>query len=118
MSPRDWRVRLEDNVDAIRNTQAFVRGMTSVDFAADLKTMRAAAYEIGIIGEAASRIPIDVRTRYPDVPWDKMQGVRNVIVHEYFRPDVNILWQTVTQNLPPLVPLLEDLLSRDDPPAS
>jgi uncharacterized protein with HEPN domain len=91
--------------------------MTFADFAADLKTVRAAAYEIGIIGEAASRIPADVRTRYPDVPWDKMQGVPNVIVHEYVRLDANILWQTVTQNLPPLVPLLEDLLSRDDPPA-
>jgi uncharacterized protein with HEPN domain len=46
-----------------------------------------------------------------------MQAVRNVIVHEYFRLDVAILWQTVTQNLPPLIPLLEELLSRGDPQA-
>ena len=117
MSPRDWRLRLGDILEAIRNTQAYVRGMTFPDFAADLKTIRAAAYEIGIIGEAASRIPAEVRTRHPKVPWDKMQAVRNVIVHEYFRLDVAILWQTVTQNLPPLIPLLEELLSRDDPQA-
>jgi uncharacterized protein with HEPN domain len=115
MSPRDWRLRLEDILEAILNTQAYVRGMTFPDFAADLKTIRAAAYEIGIIGEAAGRIPPEVRTRHPEVPWDKMQAVRNVIVHEYFRLDVAILWQTVTQNLPPLIPLLKELLSRDDP---
>jgi len=75
MSPRDWRLRLEDILDAIRNTQGYVRGMTYPDFAADLKTIRAAAYEIGIIGEAASRISVEVRTRYPDLPWDKMPAV-------------------------------------------
>jgi uncharacterized protein with HEPN domain len=117
MSPRDWRLRLEDILEAIHNTQAYVRGMAYPDFAVDLKTIRAAAYEIGIIGEAASRIPSEVRARHPEVPWDKMQAVRNVIVHEYFRLDVAILWQTVTQNLPPLIPLLEELLSRDDPQA-
>jgi len=118
MSPRDWRLRLEDILDAIRNTQGYVRGMTYPDFAADLKTIRAAAYEIGIIGEAANRVPAEVRSRHPELPWDKMQAVRNVIVHEYFRLDVAILWQTVTQNLPPLIPLLEELLSRSDPSAS
>jgi uncharacterized protein with HEPN domain len=117
MSPREWRPRLEDILEAIRNTQAYVRGMTFAEFATDLKTIRAAAFEIGVIGEAASRIPAGVRSRYPDVPWDKMQAVRNVIVHEYFRLDVAILWQTITQNLPPLVPLLEELLARDDPTA-
>ena len=49
--------------------------MTFPDFAADLKTIRAAACEIGIIGEAASRISVEVRTRYPDLPWHKMQAV-------------------------------------------
>jgi len=75
MSPRDWRLRLEDILDAIRNTRAYMRGMTFPDFAADLKTIRAAACEIGIIGAAASRISVEVRTRYPDLPWDKMPAV-------------------------------------------
>lgn len=46
-----------------------------------------------------------------------MQAARNVIVHEYFRLDAAILWQTLTKNLPPLIPLLEELISRDDPQA-
>lgn len=83
------------------------------EFAADIKTVRAAAYEISIIGEAAARIPDDVRARYPHVPWDKMQAIRNVIVHEYFRLDVGILWQTITQNLPPLAPMLREILEQE-----
>lgn len=113
MSPRDWRLRLEDLLEAIRNIQSYVRGMSFADFAADVKTIRACAYEIGVIGEAATRIPAEVKTRYPEVPWEKMQGIRNIIVHEYFRLDVAILWQTITQNLPPLVPMLERILTEN-----
>ena len=115
MSPRDWRARVEDILEAIRNGQVYVEGMTFAQFSVDRKTIRAVAYEIGIIGEAASRIPAEVRTRYPNVPWEKMQAIRNVLVHEYFRLDVAINWQTMTQNLPPLVILLEDILLRDRP---
>lgn len=57
MSARDWQLRLEDILEAIRNTQAYVRGMTFAEFAADLKTIRAAAYEIGIIGEGRQSHP-------------------------------------------------------------
>ena len=113
MSPRDWRLRLEDLLEAIRNIQSYVRGMSFADFAADAKTIRACAYEIGVIGEAATRIPAEVKARYPEVPWEKMQGIRNIIVHEYFRLDVAILWQTITQNLPPLVSLLERILTEN-----
>jgi uncharacterized protein with HEPN domain len=85
--------------------------MTFAEFAVDLKTIRACAYEIGVIGEAASRIPSEVTVRHPEVPWDKMQAIRNVIVHEYFRLDVAILRQTVTQNLLPLISSLEKVVA-------
>lgn len=62
MSPRDWQVRLEDILDAIHNLQTYVQDMTFDEFAADTKSVRAAAYEISIIGEAAARIP-----RLPEV---------------------------------------------------
>jgi len=87
--------------------------MTFEGFASDVKTVHAAAYEIGIIGEAARHIPDEVRKRYSHVPWEKMQAIRNVVVHEYFRIDVGILWQTLTENLSPLVPVLEEILKRE-----
>lgn len=113
MSARDWRVRLEDILEAIHNLRAYSQNLTFEEFAADIKTVRASAYEVGIIGEATRHIPEEVRARYPQVPWEKMQAIRNVIVHEYFRVDVAILWQTVTQNLPPLEPSLQEILDQE-----
>lgn len=84
MCPRDWRVRLEDILEAVHNLQTYIQGMSFEDFAADRKTMSAAAYEIGIIGEAARHVPDEIRERYPQIPWHKMRAIRNVVVHEYF----------------------------------
>ncbi len=112
MSREHWRARVEDILESIANLQSFVEGMSCEEFAADTKTVRAAAYEIMIIGEAAAHVPQQARCRSPQVPWDEMRGIRNIVVHEYFRVDVAILWQTITQNLPPLVPMLESLLAQ------
>ena len=113
MSARDWIGRIEDVLEAIGNLQQYVAGMTFEQFAADKKTVRAAAYEIGVIGEAARYVPPEVRSRYSEIPWGKMQAIRNVIVHEYFRVDVSILWQTITHNLPPLIPRLRKILEQE-----
>ena len=67
------------------NVIDFTGGMGQEEFLFDTKTIRAVAFEITILGEAARAIPIEVQNRYPQVPWDKMQAIRNVIVHEYFR---------------------------------
>jgi uncharacterized protein with HEPN domain len=110
VSREAWKDRIEDILEAISNLQEYVRGMTFQEFSADKRTLQAAAYEIGIIGEAARHVPPEVRDRCPEIPWDKMQGIRNVVVHEYFRLDVAILWQTITDSLPPLIPYLKRVL--------
>ena len=112
MSPRAWRERIEDILGCIHNIQAFVKDMNQVDFVQDLKTIRAVAFELSTIGEAVRAIPIEIRQRYQDIPWNKMQSIRNVIVHEYFRIDEEILWQTIQEDLPPLVPMLEPLIQK------
>ena len=112
MYPEGWRTRLEDILEAIQNVQSYVRGMTFDEFASDMKTIKAAAFEIAVVGEAASHVPEDLQTRFPDIPWNKMVGMRNVVIHEYFRVDVQILWQTIVENLPPLVPRLQDILGK------
>jgi len=110
MSPRDWQYRVEDLLEAIENAQAYVEGMAFEQFAADKKTIRAAAYELGVIGEAVRHLPAEVRERHPGLPWGKMQALRNVVIHEYFRVDIGILWQTIKHDLPPLAPLLRKML--------
>lgn len=100
-------------MDAIANARSYTEGMSFEEFAEDKKTIRAVAFEVGVIGEAASRIPLEIRNRYPDVPWGSMQGIRNTVFHEYFRIDEFVLWDTVKHDLPPLAPKLEEILERE-----
>lgn len=105
--------RLHDILDSIANIQGYVEGLTFESFAADRKTIRAVAFEMAVIGEATRHIPAQVQARYPHIAWAKMRAMRNVVIHEYFRMDTSVLWQTATSNLPPLVPLLREVLERE-----
>jgi uncharacterized protein with HEPN domain len=71
--------------------QDFTAGMTFESFLDDPRTVRAVAFEFTTIGEAARTIPVEVQERHQEVPWGKMHGIRNVLVHEYFRLDEEIL---------------------------
>jgi uncharacterized protein with HEPN domain len=71
--------------------------------------VRAVAFEFTTIGEAARVIPADIQEHYQEVPWGKMQGIRNVLVHEYFRLDEEILWKAALEDIPPFIEALEKL---------
>lgn len=109
----DWLVRIQDMLDAIIEAQEFVGGMDLSTFRDDPKTIRAVTYNFIVLGEAVRQIPPDIQTRYPAIPWPRMRGMRNLIAHEYRLVDPDILWQTVTSNLPPLIPLLRQVLERE-----
>jgi uncharacterized protein with HEPN domain len=66
---------------------------------------------VEIVGEAASRIPVAIRRRYPKIPWQQLIGMRNRLVHGYDIVDYDIVWSTVAQDLPPLITELEKILS-------
>ena len=108
---RAWRYWLEDIVNAIHEIQTYTAGMTLEQFTADQRTMRAVAFCFIIIGEASKQLPEVVTEQYPHVPWAKMRGMRNFLVHEYPWMSPHILWDTATLNLPPLLPVLERILS-------
>jgi uncharacterized protein with HEPN domain len=92
-----------------QNISEFTAGMSLENFLDDPRTVRAVAFEFTTMGEAARVIPVDIQERYPDVPWGKMQGIRNVLVHEYFRLDEEILWKAALEDIPPLIKALENL---------
>lgn len=110
MSPeRGWPLRLQDILGAIAEAREFIAGMDRDAFFADPKTQRACIMNIAIIGEAAKHVPDDVRLRYHDVPWHLITAMRNVIVHTYFRIDVQLVWDTLTRDLPELERALSPL---------
>jgi len=110
MSPRAWRERIRDILDAVAEIKAFTQGIAFEALRYDAKTMRAVALDFIIIGEAASHIPEEVERAHPEVPWHLMRAMRNRLVHAYFSIDPQIVWDTIYHDLPPLVPLLEALV--------
>jgi uncharacterized protein with HEPN domain len=100
-------------VEAIAQVQEYVRGQSFEQFCADPKTVDAVIARLAVLGEAARHVPDPVRDAHPEVPWRKMQALRNVVVHEYDRIDLGLLWGVVQRDLPPLVPLLESIHDRE-----
>jgi uncharacterized protein with HEPN domain len=68
------------------------------------------SYELVLIGEAAKNVPLEVQSTAPDVPWQDMGDMRNVVAHEYFGVDLAIVWQTATRDVPKLTTPLRQLL--------
>lgn len=93
--------------------QQFVQGMTFEEFQSDIKTIRAVAYQVALLGEAANHIPPEIQALRPSLPWPQMRGIRNIAIHEYFRLDIPTLWQTVIHDLPALVEPLQQLVSEN-----
>lgn len=110
MSPRDWRDRIRDILDAIAEIQSFTHDMDFETFKKDDKSIRAVEMNFIIIGEAASQIPEAIEERFAEIPWSLMRAMRNRIVHVYFKVDEKLMWDTVQNDLPPLIPDLEKLL--------
>lgn len=110
MSPRLWRHRIQDILDAIAKIRSYVEGMDTEAFCQDSKTIDAVIRNLIVMGEAANRVPSEVRSAHPDVPWRLMADLRNFAVHEYWGVSLFTVWETIQQDLPPLVPVLEAVL--------
>ena len=108
---RDWRFRVRDILAAVYAVAEYTDGMTYEEFVADGRTRDAVVRNLMTMGESVRWIPDVVLGKHPKVPWRTLRGMRNVVVHEYFGIDDDILWQTVRGDLPPLAPLLEAVLA-------
>lgn len=100
--PRNFKVYLEDILEATAKIRQFTVGFTLEKFSADTKTFDAVIRNLEIIGEAIKKVPEDMRKKYPDVEWKKIAGLRDILIHEYFGIDVEIVWDIVQNKLPPL----------------
>lgn len=110
MPPRDWTLRVEDLLTAIRRIGDYTRGMDYKSFCADQKTIDAVIRNFSVIGEAARHIPPEIQDAHAEIPWREMRDMRNIVVHGYFQVDLSILWQTIRDDLDPLVVPLSNLL--------
>jgi len=99
MSKRDITLSLEDITEAIERISDYIGDYSKEEFQKDQKTIDAVVRNIEIIGEAVSNIPKEFREKYPHIPWKKIVGVRNIVIHKYFGVDTNTLWIIINEQL-------------------
>jgi uncharacterized protein with HEPN domain len=110
LKERDFRDFLDDILRYMRYAENFVEGYSFEDFAEDDKTIIALAKCIEVVGEASKRVPEEVRSKYPAIPWRNMAGIRDRLDHGYFSVDMNIIWKTATEEFPEIRPQIEAIL--------
>jgi uncharacterized protein with HEPN domain len=104
---RDIEERFLDMLEAIQRIGKYAaRGRQA--FVSDELIQTYIVHNLQILGEAAAKVPAIQQAEYPDLPWPKMIGMRNVLVHNYFNIDLDIVWQVVESELP----ALQEMISR------
>ena len=96
---RDYLLYLEDILESCGKIERYTEQLSFDQFLEDRKTYDAVVLNLEIIGEAAKNVPEDVRLRYPDIEWRKIAGLRDVIAHEYFGIDDEILWDIIQNKI-------------------
>jgi uncharacterized protein with HEPN domain len=99
--------------DAAIEAMSFIENRTRKDLDRDRMLALALVKDIEIIGEAAGRVSADCKASSPQVPWLQMIGMRNRLTHAYFEIDLDIVWQVVTDDLPPLIAELEKIIAME-----
>lgn len=108
---------LRDMLAYAEKAEGFVAGVDFESFKDNEEKTLAVVRALEVIGEAARNIPVELRSRYPGVPWSRVVGMRNIVIHGYFGVDLRVIWDTVWDDLPPLreavARMLEDIERRE-----
>ena len=108
--PRDYKVYLEDIVEAIQKIDVYTLRLSRTEFEEDSKTVDAVVRNLEIIGEAIKQIPESFRAIYPDIEWKKIAGLRDILIHEYFGIDPEIIWDIIKNKLPSLLEQMKRIM--------
>ncbi len=111
MTERAPLAYLRDMRDAIEKARRFVAGMDLEAFLEDEKTIFAVARALEIIGEAAKKVPEELKRQFDHIPWRAMTGMRDKLVHDYMGINVRRVFETVQQDLPLLQEHIEVMIS-------
>lgn len=110
---KDDLIRLRHMLDAAKEALSFTMGRSRSYLDTNRMLVLSLVKDIEIIGEAASKISVEVKTKNPDIPWIDIIDMRNHLIHAYFDVDLDIVWDTVRQDLPPLITALEKIISQE-----
>ncbi len=98
-----------DLLQSIEEIYEFIGNMSFDEFLMDKKTQNAVIRSLEFIGEAAKKIPVEIKDKYSDIPWRYMAGMRDKLIHEYHGVDLSIVWQVIREEIPVIKPVIEKL---------
>ena len=112
MSKREPELLLKDIEESIKKIKVYTKGMSFEMFQNDDKTIDAVIRNFEIIGEAANRIPDEIKEKFTEVNWHRIRGFRNRIVHDYMGVDLEIIWEIIEKNIDELQEQIEEIIRR------
>ena len=108
--PKTDDVRLRHMLDAAKEAQSFMKGKNRGDLDANRMLVLSVLRLVEVIGEAASQVSKECQEKYPEIPWGLIVAMRNRLVHAYFDVDLDRVWSTMQDDLPPLIAQLEKII--------
>lgn len=109
---RDYKLYLDDILEAAKRIEKYTKGLTLEKLKRNELIIDGVVRNLEIIGEAVKNIPANIKDKYPDIEWKKIAGLRDILAHEYFGIDLEILWDIIENKLPELKKEISRLLKK------
>ena len=111
---KDNLVYLKHILDAIYRIEEYTKNVSYNGFMDNHLVQAGVVREIEIVGEATKRLTTEFKEKYPDIPWKKMAGMRDKLIHDYFGVDFDAVWDTIEKDVPSLKSKIEDIIQKEE----
>ncbi|MBS3118571.1 DUF86 domain-containing protein [Candidatus Woesearchaeota archaeon] len=109
---KDAEIFLEHILESIEKIESYTAGVSEKKFKSSDQIQDAVIRNLEVIGEAAKNVPADFRGKFPEIRWKEISGMRDILIHQYFGVDLDIIWKIISDDLPKLEKAIKSILKR------
>ena len=110
MKDRPYGLYASDMLESMARIERYVKGLSYNEFVRSEIVIDAVIRNLEVMGEAAKNVPDEVKDAHPEIPWKRIVGLRNIVIHDYLGIDLENIWRIATKNIPEVRPLVARLL--------